>query len=100
MVKKVAAKVVMLGVLGISLFGLFLGTGATTPVARADGGCFSWNGIFIHASNCWNNGYPGVGYGTWYPGPYYPPIVYPPPPPPPPPIPIGYGPPGPCGCPW
>jgi hypothetical protein len=108
MLKSLAARAAFLGVLVISLLaGGFTAAGASAPEAKADGGCFSWNGIFIHASNCWGGyGYPGYGYpGYGYPGigygygqyPYYPPPP-PPPPPLPPPIPIGYGPYGPCGC--
>lgn len=54
-----------------------------TPKASANSGCFSWNGIFIHATHCWGGGIPAYGppyYGPQdgYAGPYYPPVGYPP----------------------
>lgn len=95
MLKKIAVKTVILGVLGCGL--LFGGSGiagAQPPVTQADGwGCYGWNGPI--ARNQWCGG-PGR-YPYWRP--------YPPPPPPlllPPPVwvppyggpPIGY----PCRC--
>jgi hypothetical protein len=86
MLKKIARKIAVLGVLGFVLFaGAFAVSGATAPEAKARG-CWGWNGIFLHINNCGGYGYPGYGYGG-YPG-YYPP-AYPPP---------YYGPPRPCGC--